>query len=64
VLELLAKGPRTIPQLVRTMYKGYPKELRKPAGRSVWAQLLKLVTDGRVIVNGEPTPSAVYSLTP
>jgi glyoxylase-like metal-dependent hydrolase (beta-lactamase superfamily II) len=62
VLALLAGGPRTIVQMVRTMYRGYPKELRKPAGRSVWAQLLKLVDDGRVVSDGPPIPTAVYSL--
>lgn len=64
VLDLLARGPRTIPQLVRVIYRGYPAELRKPAGRSVWAQLLKLVEDGRVVANGEPTSRATYSLSP
>lgn len=61
VLDVLARGPRTIPQMVRVMYKGYPKELFKPAGRSVWAQLLKLVDEGRVVADGEPTATARYA---
>jgi glyoxylase-like metal-dependent hydrolase (beta-lactamase superfamily II) len=65
ILDILAQGPARIPSMVRTIYRGYPKELRKPAGRSVLAHLVKLVADGRVAPDTpEPLISSRYSLAP
>ena len=47
VLEALADGPRTIDELVATIYAGYPSELLELAARSVLAHLLKLEAEGR-----------------
>jgi glyoxylase-like metal-dependent hydrolase (beta-lactamase superfamily II) len=63
ILDLVAQGTATIPAMVRVIYKGYPKELRKPAGRSVLAHLVKLVHEGKVVCNTpEPTGKSRYRL--
>lgn len=48
ILEALGEGPRSIEELVETIYAGYPQEVRALAGRSVLAHLLKLANEGRV----------------
>jgi glyoxylase-like metal-dependent hydrolase (beta-lactamase superfamily II) len=48
VLEALGSGPRTIEELVATIYADYPAEVHELAGRSVLAHLLKLDAEGRV----------------
>jgi glyoxylase-like metal-dependent hydrolase (beta-lactamase superfamily II) len=64
ILDLVGAGTARIPAMVRVIYKGYPKELRKAAGRSVLAHLVKLVAEGRVACNTpEPTGSSRYRLT-
>jgi glyoxylase-like metal-dependent hydrolase (beta-lactamase superfamily II) len=63
ILELVGAGVERIPAMVRVIYKGYRKELRKPAGRSVLAHLVKLVREGRVTCNTpEPTGRSRYRL--
>jgi glyoxylase-like metal-dependent hydrolase (beta-lactamase superfamily II) len=63
ILELVAQGTATIPAMVRVIYTGYPKALRKPAGRSVLAHLVKLVREGRVACSSaEPTGKSRYRL--
>jgi glyoxylase-like metal-dependent hydrolase (beta-lactamase superfamily II) len=53
VLELLGVGPRTIPDLVATIYAGYPPEVLALAERSVLAHLLKLESEGRAARKGK-----------
>lgn len=48
ILEALGEGPRSIEELVETIYAGYPQEVRALAERSVLAHLLKLANEGRV----------------
>jgi glyoxylase-like metal-dependent hydrolase (beta-lactamase superfamily II) len=48
VLAALEDGPATIPEIVETIYSGYPKEVHALAGRSVLSHLLKLEREGRV----------------
>jgi glyoxylase-like metal-dependent hydrolase (beta-lactamase superfamily II) len=63
ILELVAQGTATIPAMVRVIYTGYPKALRKPAGRSVLAHLVKLVREGKVACSSpEPTGKSRYRL--
>jgi glyoxylase-like metal-dependent hydrolase (beta-lactamase superfamily II) len=63
VLEVLEDGPARIPAMVRRIYRGYPKELRKPAGRSVLAHLIKLAREGRVACDTpEPAGTSRYRL--
>jgi hypothetical protein len=48
VLDALGAGPRTIEDLVATIYADYPPEVHELAARSVLAHLLKLDAEGRV----------------
>jgi glyoxylase-like metal-dependent hydrolase (beta-lactamase superfamily II) len=48
VLGALADGPATIPEIVETIYAGYPQDVHALAGRSVLAHLLKLESQGHV----------------
>lgn len=43
----LAEGPRTVSQLVGSIYAGFPEDVRPLAARSVLAHLLKLEHEGR-----------------
>ncbi len=53
VLELLRAGSRTIPDLVASIYAGYPSEVLALAERSVLAQLMKLESEGRAERKGK-----------
>jgi glyoxylase-like metal-dependent hydrolase (beta-lactamase superfamily II) len=53
VLELVGEGPRTIPELVATIYAGYPPDVHVLAERSVLAHLLKLESEGRAERKGK-----------
>jgi glyoxylase-like metal-dependent hydrolase (beta-lactamase superfamily II) len=48
ILAALEDGPRTVDELVRTIYSDYPVEVHELAARSVTAHLLKLHAEGRV----------------
>jgi glyoxylase-like metal-dependent hydrolase (beta-lactamase superfamily II) len=52
VLSAVRAGQCTIPEIVELLYANVRVELHKPAGRSVWAHLVKLVADGDVEVEG------------
>ena len=52
VLEAVRAGRSTIPDIVALLYADVRDELHRPAGRSVWAHLERLVADGRVEVEG------------
>ena len=62
VLAAVRDGRSSIPEIVQLLYADVREELHKPAGRSVWAHLTKLVADGQVCVEGDGAPSldAVY----
>jgi glyoxylase-like metal-dependent hydrolase (beta-lactamase superfamily II) len=63
VIDALEAGRTTIPDIVGLLYADVRKELHKAAGMSVWAHLLKLVADGRVVVaDGEPPALAAAYL--
>jgi glyoxylase-like metal-dependent hydrolase (beta-lactamase superfamily II) len=61
ILARLAAGDRTIAEMVPTLYATVDTRLWPAAGRSVQAHLIKLVSDGRVAVEGAPTLDAVYA---
>jgi glyoxylase-like metal-dependent hydrolase (beta-lactamase superfamily II) len=48
IVEALATGPRSVDELVATIYAAYPADVRPLAARSVVAHLLKLAGEGRV----------------
>jgi glyoxylase-like metal-dependent hydrolase (beta-lactamase superfamily II) len=58
ILDAIGRGKTRIDAMVKSIYKGYPDELRKPAARSVLAHLIKLVREGRVTCD---TPQATIT---
>jgi glyoxylase-like metal-dependent hydrolase (beta-lactamase superfamily II) len=56
VLEQVSAGRATIPEIVEVLYADVRAELHKPAGRTVWAHLVKLVGDGRIVVAESDRP--------
>jgi glyoxylase-like metal-dependent hydrolase (beta-lactamase superfamily II) len=63
ILAELAIGPRTIADMVAVLYAAVDPALHKPAARSVWSHLLKLVAEGAVIADPpEAGLSARYEL--
>jgi hypothetical protein len=47
VLEALQGGAGTIPEIVDRIYAGLDPRLVRPAQRTTWAHLLKLIEEGR-----------------
>jgi glyoxylase-like metal-dependent hydrolase (beta-lactamase superfamily II) len=64
IVENLAGGPRTIPDLVTVMYRDTtPHILHMAAGQSVYSHLLSMAEDGRVASeDGEVTADSVFRL--
>jgi glyoxylase-like metal-dependent hydrolase (beta-lactamase superfamily II) len=56
VLHQVATGTGRIHDIVATLYADVRVELHKPAARSVLSHLVKLVEDGRVVVEGDGPP--------
>lgn len=63
VLDAVRAGRSTIPEIVALLYADVREELHKPAGRSVWAHLGKLIAEGRVVADGGPTLDGSYVAT-
>ena len=59
---VLAQGPSTIPEMVKTMYREVPAHLHPAAARSVLAHLIHMVATGRAACDGAPGPASVYRL--
>ena len=62
IMTALAKGDETIPQIVARVYVGLDPKLIAAAGRSVYAHLVELVEQTRVICDGPPSLEAQYKL--
>jgi glyoxylase-like metal-dependent hydrolase (beta-lactamase superfamily II) len=61
ILDAVGRGKKRVEAMVKTIYKGYPEELHKPAQRSVLAHLVKLVREGRVRCDTpQPTLTSRY----
>jgi len=62
IVDQLRQGNCTIPTIVKVLYAQVPKKLHRPARRSVWSHMRKLVEDGVVVVadGGEPRLLAEY----
>ncbi|MEU2347102.1 MBL fold metallo-hydrolase [Modestobacter sp. NPDC049651] len=58
LLDALAGGPRTVEELVATVYAAVPRELWPAAGQSTRATLVKLTAEGRL----EPADGAAVRL--
>lgn len=63
ILARLVAGDRTIAVMVPVLYAAVDQRLWPAAGLSVWAHLIKLVKDGRVVADGEPSVTATYRPT-
>lgn len=60
IVVALASGAATCGQIVDRVYDGLRPERHRPARRTVWAHLRKLVDEGRVVADGRPALAAVY----
>jgi glyoxylase-like metal-dependent hydrolase (beta-lactamase superfamily II) len=56
ILDAVCAGHSRIREIVELLYADVRKELHKPARRSVWAHLVKLVDEGAVTVDGSARP--------
>ena len=56
ILEALAEGPRTIPQLVAQIYRDTPRALRGAAARQILAHLIALERETRVLAEDLERP--------
>jgi glyoxylase-like metal-dependent hydrolase (beta-lactamase superfamily II) len=58
----LAKGARTIPEMVAVMYRHLPEPMHRAAARAVLAHLEHMVETGRAATDGPATAEATYRL--
>jgi glyoxylase-like metal-dependent hydrolase (beta-lactamase superfamily II) len=65
IVAQIGAGNDTIPGIVKVLYAGVDKRLHRPARRSVWSHLRKLVAEGTVATadGGEPRLLGSYVLT-
>lgn len=56
IIQQLAGGNNTIPGIVKVLYANVDKRLHRPARRSVWSHLRKLVDDGVVVTTDGAAP--------
>ncbi|MEM8986594.1 MAG: MBL fold metallo-hydrolase [Pseudomonadota bacterium] len=61
ILNALASGKSTIPDLVDTMYVGLDPRLKPAAAMSVYAHMLQLVKTGAVVCDGQLDINAAFS---
>jgi glyoxylase-like metal-dependent hydrolase (beta-lactamase superfamily II) len=62
VLKLLGEGPSRIQPMVERLYANVDRRLHPAAAHSLWAHLIKLVRDGRVLTEGAPELQSEYRL--
>jgi glyoxylase-like metal-dependent hydrolase (beta-lactamase superfamily II) len=64
IIQQLASGNNTIPGIVKVLYASIDKRLHRPARRSVWSHLRKLVDEGVVatVDGGAPRLLGEYAL--
>lgn len=65
IIAQIGAGNDTIPGIVKVLYASVDKRLHRPARRSVWSHLRKLVSEGTVATadGGEPRLLGTYVLT-
>jgi glyoxylase-like metal-dependent hydrolase (beta-lactamase superfamily II) len=56
VLAELSGGPKSVPEIVRSIYREYPANLHAAAGESVLSHLIKLERERRVARDGQNSP--------
>ena len=66
IVEQVAAGNGTIPGIVKVLYANVHKRLHRPARRSVWSHVRKLVDDGVLVTvdGGEPRLLGEYAPAP
>jgi glyoxylase-like metal-dependent hydrolase (beta-lactamase superfamily II) len=65
ILDCLATGPKTIPDMVTTMYQATPHVLHMAAGQSVYSHLVRMHEAGKVDTDATlPTADSTYRATP
>ena len=62
ILESLSNGIDTIEAMVPGMYHNVPKKLHPAATRSVFAEIIYLIKQGKVVCEGEVSVDATYGL--
>ncbi|HQV58772.1 MAG TPA: MBL fold metallo-hydrolase [Ilumatobacteraceae bacterium] len=60
VLEAIRSGLDTVVAIVTALYADVHPALHRPAARSVYAHIRKLIDDGRISAVGEAAPTAHY----
>ncbi|WP_163269116.1 MBL fold metallo-hydrolase [Chelativorans alearense] len=60
ILERISSGDRTIPEIVRAIYRDTDPRLHGAAALSVLAHLEDLVSRGRACAEGEPSVDAIF----
>jgi hypothetical protein len=65
IVQQIANGNATIPGIVKVLYANVDKGLHRPARRSVWSHMRKLVDEGVVVTidGGPPRLLATYALS-
>ncbi|HVY34532.1 MAG TPA: MBL fold metallo-hydrolase [Caulobacteraceae bacterium] len=63
ILELLERGPSSIPQMVARLYAGLDPRLHRAAGASLLAHLTHLIRAGRVTSDGREGAERSYRIT-
>jgi len=56
ILDELSGGAKTVPAIVRSIYRAYPENLHAAAGQSVMSHLIKLERERRVARDGAAEP--------
>jgi len=64
IVDAMAGGARTIPELVSIIYAAHPPEVHPLAARSVLAHLVKLEAEGRVARSGQGDAAAWQPVLP
>jgi hypothetical protein len=64
IIHQISLGNATIPGIVKVLYAAVDKRLHRPARRSVWSHIRKLVDDGVVVTTdgGAPRLLGKYAL--
>jgi glyoxylase-like metal-dependent hydrolase (beta-lactamase superfamily II) len=60
IMRCLNDSVRTIPEMVKRMYRHLPETMHRAASRSVLAHLEHMVETGRVVADGPVTANAVF----
>ncbi len=64
ILDRLARGDRTVPEIVAAIYRDVDPRLHAAAGLSTLAHLQDLVARGAVMSDAAPNLSADFRLAP